>query len=635
MKLAVLVARWPIILLLVGIVNLSAITGPFLFDDFSNLDGLNSVNQGTKTALDFVLEGRSGPTGRPVSLVTFLWPAEDFPDQPLFFKLTNLVIHLLNTLLVFCIASVLLLSAGLDRSQAKVAGLVAMFIWGVHPINQSAIFLVIQRMTLLTTFFSLSAIYLFLRCRDDFKGQLKLRSIGIILAIGLLGVFSVFSKESGVVLPLYLLVIHATIFSTQKNSLTGSNGPTSRIMNWLVLYLPSLVVVLAFFYWGLVRTNPEFANRDFNMVERLLTEPRVIVDYLSQIFLPRLSGAGIFHDDYVISRSLLDPLSTVFSILAILVSLLFSIFMRKRWRVATFAILFYLVGHSIESTFLNLELYFEHRNYLPSVGLAIAAGYGAVKLGARYRPFLVIYGILVAFLGTVNANSWSSLDKIARTSAIENPSSVRAQIFLARYWTEVGAYGKAVKSIESAIYLQPQDGTTYIQLAAHKCLSDQTLGVDGLSRLNKGIKSARFFNLGLSDAAGLMVDMLKFEVCDGYSAKDLISSFNAVLNSGYITGRTTRYNLTYQMSRLYQLDKDFSGYMNALEKSYQIYPNLQIINLQLTTLFANGLYREAPIYILNGKELMNIGHESSIEIQRFIQLEQKYSKIIDTNKPKN
>jgi len=624
--------QWPIILLLVGLVNLSAVNGPFLFDDYSNLDGLESVNQGTKSAVDFVLEGRAGPTGRPVSLATFIWNAEDFPEKPLFFKLTNLIIHLVNVLLVYGIANVLLLSVGLSRSQAKIASLVAMFIWGIHPINQSAVFLVIQRMTILMTFFSLSAIYLFLKYRDDLKGPLSIRSIGVVLGVGLLGVLSLLSKEAGVILPLFLFVLHVTIFSNNSDEVLMVNRPISRVMSWLVINIPSLIVVLAFFYWVVFRTNPEFTNRDFNMVERLLTEPRVIVDYLSQIFIPRLSGSGLFHDDYVISRSLWDPLSTVFSIAAIFLSALLFILKRKTWKLASFAILFYLVGHFIESSFLNLELYFEHRNYLPSVGLAIGAGYGVVKLSAKYRPFFVIYGVLIAFLGSVNAHSWSGLDKIALLSAIENPTSVRAQVLLARYWGGVGNYKKATESIEAAIKLAPFDGTSHLQLAAHKCLRDSTLGDDGLNVLIQNVQRAKYFNLGVSNAAGLMVDLLKYEACEGYSAKELISIYTTILDSGLLTGRTSRYNLSYQISQLYQIDRDFSGYMNALEKSYHIYPNLQIINLQLTTLFANGLHKEAPLYIQNGRDLINIGLESSVEVQRFIQLKEDYGKYSKSSK---
>ncbi|MCY0536413.1 hypothetical protein, partial [Klebsiella pneumoniae] len=34
---------------------------------------------------------------------------------------------------------------------------------------------------------------------------------------------------------------------------------------------------------------------------------------------------------------------------------------------------FFLVAHLVESSFLPLEMYYEHRNYLPSFGLLLAA----------------------------------------------------------------------------------------------------------------------------------------------------------------------------------------------------------------------------------------------------------------------
>ena len=68
--------------------------------------------------------------------------------------------------------------------------------------------------------------------------------------------------------------------------------------------------------------------------------------------------------------------------------------------------------------------------------------------------------------------------------------------------------------------------------------------------------------------------------------------------------------------------------MNALEKGYQIYPNLQIVNLQLTTLLANGLEGETSQYYQNGDMLIEVGRESSVEIQRFMQLKEQYERLM-------
>ena len=53
----------------------------------------------------------------------------------------------------------------------------------------------------------------------------------------------------------------------------------------------------------------------------------------------------------------------------------FALLLVWRWgRYLAFGIAWFLVGHSIESTVFSLELYFEHRNYFPGVGLFLLAG---------------------------------------------------------------------------------------------------------------------------------------------------------------------------------------------------------------------------------------------------------------------
>jgi len=618
--------RWLLILLLIGLVNIPAAMGPFLFDDFSNLDGLVGISQGTKTATDFVFEGTSGPTGRPVALASFLWPSGSFPDNALPFKLINIFIHLLNALLVYGIAKILLSSAGLNRQQVMLASSVAMLIWGIHPINQSAVFLVIQRMTLLMTFFTLSAIFVFIKYRNKLRAPIGSDSLMVVLGVGLLGVLSILSKEAGVILPVLLLVIQATIFTQNKAAKSSESNLISPYVNWIVIYLPSIIVCLAFLYWVIFRTSPEFINRDFNMYERALTQSRVVCDYLLQMFIPRLGGSGLFHDDYVISRSLWDPFSTILSMFFLIFLIVLASIKRVSWPVASFALFFYLAGHLIESTVLNLELYFEHRNYLPSVGLAIAAGYVVAKLNTKFRPLLIVYGALIVSLGAYNAYTWGSKQRIALSWGAENPNSVRAQVLLAGYWDQVGDYEEATESIKKAIQLKPFDGTLHVQLAVHKCFTNRSLVVTDFDELVQNIYKAQSYNHGLTGATGLMVDMLELDVCSGYSANDLITLFTYILNSKELVDTPSKYNLAFQVSKIYKINRDFPGYMNALEKNYIISPNLQIINLQLKTLLANGLSSEMSLYIDRGRELIQKNRESTVEIARFNVIVDEYNK---------
>jgi hypothetical protein len=55
--------------------------------------------------------------------------------------------------------------------------------------------------------------------------------------------------------------------------------------------------------------------------------------------------------------------------------LILSILWRKRFPIVAFAVLWFLVGHSLESTVFPLEIIHEHRNYLPALGPLLALTY--------------------------------------------------------------------------------------------------------------------------------------------------------------------------------------------------------------------------------------------------------------------
>ena len=81
---------------------------------------------------------------------------------------------------------------------------------------------------------------------------------------------------------------------------------------------------------------------------------------------------SLFHDDVVISQSLFEPISTSLATLVLLGLAVIALYsLRRQWLVG-FAIAWYLVGHSMESTLVGLELVFEHRNYIPSIALCLA-----------------------------------------------------------------------------------------------------------------------------------------------------------------------------------------------------------------------------------------------------------------------
>src|SRR5690606_24439350 len=137
---------------------------------------------------------------------------------------------------------------------------------------------------------------------------------------------------------------------------------------------------------------------DFSLPERLLSESRILVEYLYKIVLPSLRGGGIYHDDFVVSRGWLTPWTTAPAVAFVLGLVVIGIASRRRWPVLSFALLWFFAGHALESTALPLELYFEHRNYLPVFGILFALATWAVSAPARWaKPIRYVADLWFGF----------------------------------------------------------------------------------------------------------------------------------------------------------------------------------------------------------------------------------------------
>ncbi len=409
-------------------------TGPLVLDDLWNLQPLGEAG-GVNTLenfLRFVFANDSGPTGRPVSMLSFLIDAQDWPPNVAALKYTNLMLHLL-TGLAFCWFTILLgRLTKLSLSQAAVLGLLSAALWLLHPFNASTTLYVVQRMTQLMTLFSLAALICYLYGRQIIETNKRHGLMLLCLSLFPFGLLAVLSKENGALLLLLVVVIESTL------------QHAARAAYWLrvwyrfgvVLPLVVVIVYLVFAFSGDVEL---YAIRDFNLGERLLTESRITWIYLANILLPNTLGAGVYHDDFLISRSLFAPVTTLLSIVALAFLTGSAIFLRKLQPVYSFAVLWFLSAHLLESTYLPLELYFEHRNYLAMMGPLFAVFWYLNQFNSklsvmRSRGLLVCGGAVLIWCATLTyqlANLWGNSLALHTQWALEKPASVRAQMSLA------------------------------------------------------------------------------------------------------------------------------------------------------------------------------------------------------------
>src|SRR5690606_5665434 len=180
------------------------------------------------------------------------------------------------------------------------------------------------------------------------------------VAIGA-GYFGVFAKEGAALVGLFICLLEW--FSRRKSI------ETPRVSTgWLFIFCVAPVILL-FIYLGFKgHYTSGYFGRNFTLGERLLTESRVLWDYVGRILLPTASSINFYNDDVVISRSLTSPISTVWAIFAWLLLIAATLAFRRKAPLVFLGIFWFLIGHLLESTVLPLEISFEHRNYVPMLG---------------------------------------------------------------------------------------------------------------------------------------------------------------------------------------------------------------------------------------------------------------------------
>lgn len=423
-----LIAGWSMLLLATIFAYYPGLSGPFLLDDFGSIAPLGNLGGVTDwmTFKAFVFGGHAGPTGRPLSLLTFLIDANDWPADAWAFKRTNLVIHLISGVLLAVFIRKILNVLHYSKQDARWVALVSAGIWLLHPFLVSTTLYAVQRMAQLSTLFIFAGLIGHLYGRSIISRNKPKAYAVMSFSMGIFTLLAMLSKENGILLPLLIGVLEVTIFATQRDA----NTPLNRY--WLLVFVvaPSVVIML---YLTRLALAPNFFDitprRDFSIYERLLTQPRILFDYLQNWFLPKLYTVGIFQDHFAKSTGFFSPMTTAVSAVLHLLIISTALLNRRKWPLFAFAALFFYAGHILESSVVNLELYFEHRNYLPVAFLFVPL-VAMMRRRATGQVFVVVAlaGMIVLTGFTrYSASVWSDYSSIVEVAARKAPTSARAQ----------------------------------------------------------------------------------------------------------------------------------------------------------------------------------------------------------------
>ena len=202
----------------------------------------------------------------------------------------------------------------------------------------------------------------------------------------------------------------------------------------------------------------QYLGRDLTPGERLLTELRVLVFYMSLMALPYPGRLSLDHT-FTVSHSLTDPMTTL-AAAAILVGLLFAALrLTRRHPTLSFCVMWFLVTLSIESSFIGLELAYEHRLYLPMFAFALAVAYLLSLTPARFAHLAIGLGALfvvtLASASIVRNVTWQDPAALWADAASKSPTSHRARNNFGRVLIDQGKWEQAALQFEEAIRLKP------------------------------------------------------------------------------------------------------------------------------------------------------------------------------------
>ncbi len=458
-----------VLLFLGWLIYWPGLTGAFLFDDYGSLPLLGDYGpiHSFWKVVAWLTSGFTGPTGRPVSLASFLIDTRSWPAAPEVFKQTNVCIHLINGALLAGLSATIARGFGVAQRPALWIGILGAAIWLFHPFWVSTTLYVVQRMAMLAALFVFAGLWAYSHGRIQLlAGRYRPAYVWMSVGLGLGTLLAVLSKENGALLPLFAWVLEGFVFDRNGRAL-DMHGRGFVWWRRVFIIFPSLLL-LGYMIWHLpmLFAPTQAYGRDFTPWQRLLTETRLLWRYLAALWLPGTHLGGLFNDDIRLSYSLLRPLSTLFSVLGLMVVALFAFLSRIYarslfWRSAGLSVAFFLVGHLLESTWLSLELLFEHRNYLPAGLMFLPLGVFLVEKW-RARRVVVVWSVILliaglALLTAKRADLWGKPFQQALVWAHEHPDSPRAQSYLANYWSRVGNDPEAARLLDTALKKHPDN----------------------------------------------------------------------------------------------------------------------------------------------------------------------------------
>jgi tetratricopeptide (TPR) repeat protein len=376
------------------------------------------------------------------------------------YHLVNVIIHILNGLTLFLLSYTILIlpsNKGKERENALKIAFLGSLIWLVHPIQIQAVSYIVQRLTSLSALFFLLSLLCYIKGRVN---QAHRRLVLFILSF-LFGVLALGTKQNAATLPFFIILSEFFFFQPQPFKME------KKKLSFLLLFA-GLFILISGIYLGsdfISRMAQLYEMRGWTPLERVLTQLRVVIFYLSLLIYPHPSRLNLDYD-FPISHSLFSPVTTFLSLLAIIGLIALAIFLIKRNRLVSYALFWFFGNLVIESSIIPLEMVFEHRLYLPSmflIMLVLALFFSLPR--RRWEKWItgsIILLILLFSYWTYERDFvWQGQISIWVDASKKSPNKVRPHYNLGEAYAEEGKLDDAIVEYKKAIAVDPNHKRIY------------------------------------------------------------------------------------------------------------------------------------------------------------------------------
>ena len=429
------------------------LTSPFILDDIHNIRDNPHIRVPFLSFKNLAWAGFQSPlANRPVANISFALNYYFHGYNLVGFHVVNILIHIASGIFLYLLVKATIRTPALRARYAKFGWIpfFTAFIWLVHPLQTQSVTYLVQRMNSLAAMFYVLSLWLYVKFRLSAGRRAKWPLLGGCILAGMLAFGT---KEISATLPGFIILYEWYFFQ-------GLSRQWAKRHMLILAAFGVFIIVISLAYFGnepVVRILNDYNSRDFTLAQRVLTQFRVVILYISLLIWPQPLRLSLDHD-IALSYSLTNPITTLLSMTIIIVLIVLAIRFAKRERLISFCILWFFGNLVIESSIIGLELVFEHRNYLPSM-LAILL---LVVLVFRYLKPAWVGVVALCVMGTLftgwtfeRNKDWSDEITLYRDCVEKAPGKARPYNNLGAALMRDGSLAEAVEQLKTALNIKP------------------------------------------------------------------------------------------------------------------------------------------------------------------------------------